>query len=270
MAEEEVKELDVDAAEDADVKEDAKEQEPDIEARARRMGWVPKEEFRGPESGWKDAEAFVEAGENALPVLRERNRKLDSEVAKLQAIVRELPGKLSKIEQQMYERATRELKDRQRKAVESGDVEEFDAVEREISSLQKQAKEEDGGKKKVDTQPIVDAWAKQNPWFNDDEDMAAYAQGIHSKTWDGNPDTLEENLEMVTERVKKTFAAKFENPNRQKPAAVEGNGAKIKTKRGKGYDDMPAEARAVCDELVAAKVLTKDQYIKDYFDGDKQ
>lgn len=249
--------------------QEEEQKQPDVEARARRMGWVPKDEFRGPDTAWKDAEAFIEAGEAAMPVLRERNRKLDAEVAKLQAIVRDLPGKLSKIEQQMYERATKELKDRQRKAVESGDVEEFDAVEREISSLQKQAKEDGGDKKPADTQPIVDAWAKQNPWFNDDEDMAAYAEGLHTKTWNGDPDTLEENLQMVTDRVKKMFAAKFENPNRQRPATVEGNGAKVKTKRGKGYDDMPAEARAVCDELVAAKVLTRDEYIKDYFEGER-
>ena len=33
--------------------------DPQVEKEARLFGWVPKEEFRGSESDWVDAEVFV-------------------------------------------------------------------------------------------------------------------------------------------------------------------------------------------------------------------
>ena len=35
----------------------------ELEARARRQGWRPKEEYRGPEERWVPAQEFLERGE---------------------------------------------------------------------------------------------------------------------------------------------------------------------------------------------------------------
>lgn len=241
---------------------EASEEVDPIEEEARRMGWVPEDEYRGNKNYWKDAKTFVEAGKNELPVLKERYKDLDARYAKLERIVKDIPGKMSQMEKQTIERVTRELKEKQRKAVEEGDIEAFDAVDKELSELQKQPE------KKQDIQPIIDDWVTENDWYGSDEDMAAYAQGLHGRTWDRNPETLADNLKMVAEKTQKVFAEKRENPNRSKPSAVE-NAAKIKTKSGHSYGDLPPEAKAICDELVAGKVLTKDQYVKDYFAGEK-
>jgi hypothetical protein len=39
--------------------------------------------------------------------------------------------------------------------------------------------------------------------------------------------------------------------------------------RKKGYIDLPAEARAACDKFVAQKLMSRDQYLSDYF-GEQQ
>ena len=56
---------------------------PDIEARARAMGWRPQEEFNGDPAKWKPAEDFVAKGENDLPVLRENMRRMTSTITEL-------------------------------------------------------------------------------------------------------------------------------------------------------------------------------------------
>lgn len=249
---------------ETEVEEDGGD-EPELseaEIEASTQGWVPKDQFKGDPKFWRSAEEFLEIGRNELPVLRERNKKLGKEVEDLRRQFRKIPGQIADIERKTIERVTRELKEKQRRAVEEGDIEAFDAVDKELSELQKQPE------KPQDIQPIIDDWVMENDWYGSDEDMAAYAQGLHGRTWDRNPETLEANLKMVAEKTQKVFAEKRENPNRSKPSAVE-NAAKIKTKSGHSYGDLPPEAKAICDELVAGKVLTKDQYVKDYFAGEK-
>ena len=43
-------------------------------ARARRMGWIPKDEYGGKPDNWRSAKDFIERGENEMPILRERLR----------------------------------------------------------------------------------------------------------------------------------------------------------------------------------------------------
>ena len=242
------------------------EKESEIEAEARRMGWVPEEDFRGNKDFWKSAEEYVEAGKTELPILRERYKELDKKYASLEATIKDLPGKMAKMEKQAFERATKELKEKQRLAVEEGDVEAFDAADKQLETLQKEVSEVE----KPEIEPITNKWITQNPWYNTDEDLAAYSQGLHGRTWNGKPETLEANLKMVAEKTKQMFPHKFENPNREKAAAVEGNGSKVKTKKGFTYDDLPPEAKQICDEFVRDKVLTKDKYVKEYFAGESQ
>src|SRR5215472_907386 len=69
--------------------EPADQQEPDprqddLEQRARRMGWRPRNEFRGEPERWMEADEFVERGERMLPVLQERNRAADRTIVDLQ------------------------------------------------------------------------------------------------------------------------------------------------------------------------------------------
>ena len=55
----------------------------DTESRARAMGWVPKDQFRGPAENWRDAGEFVRRGEEELPILRERLRSTTREIERM-------------------------------------------------------------------------------------------------------------------------------------------------------------------------------------------
>ena len=46
----------------------------DVEARARDMGWSPRDSWRGKAEDWIDAETFVKRGTEILPILRAKSR----------------------------------------------------------------------------------------------------------------------------------------------------------------------------------------------------
>jgi hypothetical protein len=71
----------VEAAEAAEAVETndtgAQEAHQETEDKALRMGWVPKDQFKGAPEKWTDAETFIKRGEEFLPFLKANNRKLE-------------------------------------------------------------------------------------------------------------------------------------------------------------------------------------------------
>ena len=75
-----------------------------------------------------------------------------------------------------------------------------------------------------------------------------------------------EFLNEVTTRVKRMYPEKFNNVNRTKPSPVEGNSpAGVGKKGGKSFNDLPAEAKEACLKFEKTKLLTREQYVKEYF-----
>lgn len=257
----------------AEVGQEAPKADPKLEARAKRMGWVPQEDYRGPKDNWRSAGEFIAHGEAELPILKERNRKLDDQVAKLEKKLGDLDGTIkefaehhSKVEQRAHARAVKELKTEQRKAVEEGDTATFDKLGQEIDDLSKEVQKPAEKKESPDDDPAFKGWTGDNSWYNDDIDLTVYADQaapvIARKTGlTGRP-----FYDAVTEAVKAKFPNNFTNTRREKPSAVEGAGDMAEPKKGgeKTFNDLPPEAKAACKRFVAQGLVTKEQYLNDY------
>src|SRR6185437_13103474 len=59
--------------------------EGETEARARRQGWRPLEEYNGNPDRWIDAESFLKRAETDLPVTRARLETMESRYAQTEA-----------------------------------------------------------------------------------------------------------------------------------------------------------------------------------------
>lgn len=261
-----------------------------IEETARRMGWRPKEEYRGDPDKWRPAEDFVERGLNELPVLRDRYRALDERYAKdvgdLKSQVKEMGEVLaefrefsSKSEERAYQRALRELVEKRDAAVMHADTETFKATQAEIEALNESVKkpapkpkEETKPQEQPSSQPQVDPytqqWVTENPWFNASPMLQGAAIGIHNELLRNEPGlSLRENLAKVRAEVAKRFPEKFENERRAAPSAVsEGGRAEMGRKKGKTYNDLPPDAKAACDRFTKTiKGFTREDYVKQYF-----
>jgi len=60
------------------------------EKEARAQGWAPKEEFRGKETDWIDADVFVQRGREINPILRKNNERIQKELDKAKRDLDEL------------------------------------------------------------------------------------------------------------------------------------------------------------------------------------
>lgn len=256
------------------------------------MGWVPEEEFRGDKSKWIDADRFIERGENELPILRERYKKLDERNGALEGEMREMKETLrqfaehhKKVSEREYAKAKRDLERQRDEAISLADpkkVKEIEADMQELEAMKPPAAKADdkagaGDARRInaDDQKHFEAWEKspENRWFKDDPELRAYACSIANYLQQTKPHLFgtAEFYPSVAEEVRTRFPGKFTNPRRDEPGTVHGTQtAAGGGKKGKGYNDLPAEAKKACDKFVKTiPGYTRDQYCKEYFSDEE-
>ena len=126
-----------------------------VEKEARSQGWVPKEEFRGPENAWVDAAEFVERGQKILPILQANNRRLMEEQRKEREKhqkeldeLRQATEEFKKFQKEAYERKTRELdneiakiREQKKQAIADGDGDLVVELDDRLDDLKTQKRE---------------------------------------------------------------------------------------------------------------------------------
>jgi hypothetical protein len=247
---------------------------PSAEDRALTMGWTPKEQFKGDPEKWVDAETFVKRGEEFLPFLKANNRRLEQErekdkkqIERLEKAVKSSIEHMSKADARAYERAKRELEGQLDQAAQAGDAAGVRAVTKELVDLEKDAAKAkpdlDANGWTPDFAEAVSDWKAANPWYGTDRAMTAFAHDLERELVERNvPD--KQRLKQMAEGVRAEFAHKFTNPRREQASTVEG-ASMGQRKAAKGYSDLPADARQMCDELVRDKIITREKYISEYF-----
>lgn len=263
---------------EADVQEshDEGQSGPSVEERAERMGWTPKDKFKGDPGKWIDAETFVQRGEEFVPFLKANNKSLEKSLHAAEARIKDFEKTLkefgeyhSRTEQRAYAAALRELESRQDRAVAEGDTNAVRQITREIAQLDKEVRQEAPTTPNgwtPDYAEAVAAFKSANPWFEDDTKMTRWAKATDMELAETG---MEEKarLKEIARQARIEFPDKFENPNRKGPGAVEG-GSGVGTRRsaGKGWSDLPPEAKAQADSFVK-KIpgFTREKYVKEFF-----
>ena len=244
--------------------------------KALKMGWTPKEDFKGDPAKWRPADEFVQRGENMLPILRKANEKLEGRVDELMRTVKELADFNTKTEQRAYARAVADLEARRLAAVEAGNKDEFKAIDQEITELQKEIAQPQKQPNAADDPEFV-AWSERNRWNETDEELADYAEFLAERLRKkGDKTTGKVFLDKITEGVKAKFPEKFKNPRRESAPSVEGGAPQARQSGGgKTYADLPADARAACDRIAkngfggdaALAAEFRKNYVKQYYEG---
>lgn len=250
----------------------------EIMEKAQKMGWVPQEEWKGDPDKWRPAEEFVERGENIIPILRDKVSKLEKDNAAIAALNQR---EIENIKRESYERAKREY-DQKLLDLEAQEAQAF--AEQDAAAFQEAKRKKKQLAPPAPPQPQrnveFEQWCDKNPWYTEDDELREYADFVGGRiaaqyqARDGSLTIpLSELYEKVKERVKKMHPAKFENPNRNTPPAVEGNSPKPGGTKKKGWDTLPPSAKKQYERLaknmaVKGRKLTKEQYAEYYFEQD--
>jgi hypothetical protein len=104
----------------------------------------------------------------------------------------------------------------------------------------------------------------ENQWYGQDPTLSTFADGaadrLRAQGYGGKA-----YYDELTRMVKEAFPHKFENPNRGKDTSVnDGDAGEAAPSKGRSYKNLPADAKAACDEFVEAGFMTREEYLKTY------
>lgn len=271
-----------------------------IEQEALDMGWNPQ--HKGDK--FISAKDFVDRGKSILPIVQANNTRLKAEIDAFKARDAAKEDRIRALEagqaaaEDAREADLAEARKEERAAVkaelarasESGDhaavadaTDELTRLNAEDTEAQRLAKErkaaegqdtarsQDDRPKPLD--PVVKEWLKANQEFARDPERIALGNVIGMKVRQEKPDLKGVAfLDEVADRVEKRLGGQG---RQSKVEAGGATGGRSSGSNGKGYADLPADAKAICDKQAAKFVgvgrAHKDEaswrksYAKQYF-----
>ena len=252
--------------------------ERNYEQDAAKQGWKPKEDFvagGGDETAWVDAKVFVERGESSAPILKSKLERSERKLEQMSATVESLTKHHNRmLEKEAADRARlmNELEDARAKAVADGNANAFKQADKKLEQLKQQEALEPVKPANSGLDPVVEQWLEDNPWYNEDEDLQALADGYAGKLRTRNPNLAGRPLlDKVAEQVK--AHVERNKPKAPKEPVVDDEGDRTpppkverpKTNGKKTFADLPREAQRECERLTKQiSGFTKEQYLAYY------
>lgn len=245
----------------------------EVEDRAKRMGWVPKDKFKGDEERWVPADKFLERGETELPIMRERIKKMDGTIANLNKTIKDMRHTFGEFQEfqknsetRAYNKALKDILEKQKEAVKHQDEDAFEKLEAERAELEKPTQVATPPVEDAEAEEIFNEWKLDNEWFDKDSEMQQYAVHVAKFIEDNKGKDGMDLYNEVTKEVKLRFPEKFENKNRNEPPAVVGAESEVPPPKGKKtFGNLPKEAQEACNKFVKTiPGYTKEEYLKSY------
>lgn len=233
----------------------------EIEQRALDQGWRPKDEWDGDPEAWRPAKEFIDRGE-LFKKIEAQNRT----IKQFQETLDQFAKHHSQVREVEYARAKKELLAAKKEALIEGDADAVIEIDEKLDAVKEAQRQADIKVPEVQAEPSVNpvfvAWRDRNSWYDSNEAMRAYADRIGNQLGAQGGYSAQDILSEVERRVKKEFASKFENPNRNKPGAVEGGTHKAGGK--KDSFQLTDEERRVMRKFVGSVPgMTEEKYIAD-------
>ena len=257
------------------------------ESEARAQGWVAKEEFRGSENDWVDAETFVRRGREIMPILRKNNEKLLKELGEAKKVAeeaRQAAREFREYQKEQFERKAKDLESQleqlkvaKRDAINEGSGDRVLAIDDAMDDIKEQrlqAKEDLKAAElkakevpQVTTDPVLNDWMDKNEWFGKDAKLTGIANGLGVELRKENPGLIGKAfLEKLDSELAEMIPAKFGKKTTFNPMEGTPNGtARPSASSGKkSYNNLPPEAKTACDKFVKQGLMTKEQYVAEY------
>lgn len=246
------------------IKEPEQKQAPELtpmETQALEMGWRPREEFDGSDDEFIDAKEFVRR-----KPLFDRLDQQGKQLKNVSKALDQLKEHYTKVKETEYTRAMEQLKAARQQSITDGDGAKFEVLDTRIKQVEKEAAQAIAESKPETHKPDpaeLDSWMGKNSWYQKDDAMTAYADRIGNKFHDSvvaGEMTPLQVLQKVEQEVKKEFAHKFRNSNKDTaPNISEGKPTSRKT----DSFQLDETERKVMENFVRQKIMTKEEYISD-------
>ena len=201
--------IEEEAAEEA-VEEEVLEVNED-EAKAGKLGWMPKDEWDGDPDDWSSAKRF-----NQTRDIIESNKTLRSKIDSMENNFETRISGLQKIHSQNLELKIKELNDKKDLAASEADMETYDQAKKDLDELEEDKTPEPLSQKEVlgriVNHPSTQKFIVENPWIKEKSAKGIYGQKVFSDWIQQNQNnenvTLEDGLAFIKASVDTEFAEK--------------------------------------------------------------
>ena len=233
---------------------------------AKSMGWVEEDNFRGDKERWVNADKFVERGLNDLPILRERLRSQSKKITDMEADIGSFKTYHEESLSREYQRAARDLEDKQLATVEDGDTDAYQKIQKQKHQLAVSHARNRPTQDTTPDNPLYTGWKEKADWFEKKPGMTAYANVESDNIARERPELVGKQgfLDEIDRRVKAEFPDYFENPRRREQNTVESGGRQHRASGSHTYNDLPNDAKVACDKFVRNGQITRKQYLETY------
>lgn len=235
-----------------------------VEDIAMKLGWSPKDKWRGPEDGWRDAATYLEHTASETKSLRRGVKDLRDQMQRLTS------AQSAAMDRALAEQRG-QLEAKWEQAVDEGDKQAAREVQREIQQIDRQREAVDGQE-----QVVADFIERNKEWFQKDDEATAYAIA-QSQRLAGAGKSKADQLEEVDRLVRKRFPELFKDetpaPRKGAPGVLSASTrAASPTPREKGFSDLPQQAKDAWAQFDRdfkrrgfADGYPKDEYARDYW-----
>ena len=238
----------------------------EVQKDAERLGWIPPSRFKGDPTRFVDADIYIKRGEEVLPIVKEQNKRLHTELDSLkresqatahalkaaQDAIAQMEERHTVATQKAVDDARRQVKAQLAAASEAGDHE---GVAELTEQLTKMAVPEPAAAKAQAPAPepqftppadLVE-WNAENPWFGTNKRKTALALAVAQELREqGETSSGRTFYDKVLAEVDKELGV--QQPRGDKVEGARGSdGGNASGGRGKSYAALPSDARAACD-----------------------
>lgn len=245
----------------------------EIEVRARAQGWVPKEEWTGDPSQWRDASVYLDRGE-----LLGKIKSQSSELRELKAMISYVSEQNKKLYEAGYAKAIAELESLRDKAVEDGDHKAVRDLDRDIRAHEKALEEtrkqtvvvDDPRRAAQEAAERFNEWKGNNKWYEDNDVMQDWANGAAVKFKSKNPNATDvEIYEHLSKEVRVKFPNHFKKTGAPSPDGKGSRGAGSPARTGGSEFDafvaeLPEAEAQIAHNLVKRGHVTKEEFMENW------
>jgi hypothetical protein len=229
----------------------------DVELEAMEQGWKPKDQLaEGKE--FISAEEFIRRGE-----LFSKIDVIGKELKNTKQALKMLQEHHGKVRETEFNRALTYLKAQKKEALLEGDADRIIDIDDQIAEVKAQRQVEERQEKQQVTQPDPRfvSWVEKNAWYAQDIELKTFADEVGLARQRSHPEEDPSDiLKYVGERVRKAYPEKFTNPNRTRPAAVEGRATPKGAARSQDDFEMSDEEKRVMNTFIRQGVMTAEEY----------
>jgi len=252
-------------AQAAEIQEETSAQ---VIAQAREFGWKTEDEWKGdpPPDGFLSPDDYLGTSLVQAKIARKEAADLRAQMKVQQDAAADTTSRMERMYQdaaerrrEAHEREVTSLREAQRQAAETGDMERYDALAKRHAEMKPP--------EPAQTAPVsseVTDWQARNTWFGIDPYATQYAQAVAGNVAQSGGDAAKQMAE-VDKQMRQRFPEHFPGA-KPKPQRVDGGGLGTIASKS-AFDRLPAEAQRQAKADVAEGLYKSVEEYAKFYEG---